>query len=291
MRRLSILIPTYNCICKELVSELQKQAAALPTDYEVIVADDGSTAPAVISQNRQVNALPCCRYVEHSPNVGRAAIRNYLARQAQYEWLVFIDSDMVVRRSDYVRQYAECGDNDVVYGGVSIGGDASQLSGNLRYRYEKHEEWRHTAAMRQASPYQDFHTANFMIRRERMLSTPFDERFRHYGYEDVLLGKQLQQQGVSISHIDNPLSFEVFEDNATFIGKTEEGLHTLHTFRSELHGYSRLTQFSERHRWAAPLLRLSHRLWGSHIRKQLTGANPSLLLFKIYKIGYFLSLR
>lgn len=289
MKKLSILIPTYNGVCTTLVGELQRQAEALGGDYEIIVADDGSTDIKTVEANRAINALPHCRYVEHQPNVGRAAIRNFLATQAHYDWLLFIDSDMVVCREDFVKRYAESPESDrVIDGGVVIG---NIIPGNLRSEYEKASEQAHTAERRQLSPYHDFHTANFLVQRDLMLAHPFDLRFRHYGYEDVLFGKQMKEAGVPITHIDNPLSFEVFESNADFISKTEEGLRTLYQFRNELQGYSRLLDFSNH--LSAPvawLLRMHHRLLGSWERRQLTGPHPSLTLFKAYKTGYFLSL-
>ena len=231
---LSILIPTYNGICTKLVSDLQAQAQELGITYEIIVADDGSTDSASVEANRAINALPHCRYVERTENVGRAAIRNFLATQAVHPWLLFIDSDMMVCRNDFLQRYANSDNiqaDSILYGGVTIG---QLIPGNLRSMYEKVSEHEHTPERRQQSPYHDFHTANFMAPRQLMLQYPFDQRFRHYGYEDVLFGKQMKQHAIPIIHIDNPLSFEVFETNADFVSKTEEGLRTLHQFRDEL---------------------------------------------------------
>ena len=261
---------------------LHEQAEALGIGYEIIVADDGSTDKAVVEENRQINALSHCRLIEQAENQGRAAIRNFLAQQAKYPWLVFIDSDMVVCREDYVRRYAETAGAAIVDGGVVIG---NVIPGNLRSLYEKAAEHEHTLEKRQQSPYQDFHTANFMIERELMLQHTFDERFRYYGYEDVLFGKAMQQAGIPITHIDNPLSFEVFEDNEAFVRKTEEGLRTLYTFREELKGYSRLLQTMSR--LPQGPLRLWHRLFGKLERQNLVGHHPSLLVFKLYKLGCF----
>ena len=46
IRSLSILIPTYNDPCFELVDTLRHQAEATGISYEIIVADDGSTSPS-----------------------------------------------------------------------------------------------------------------------------------------------------------------------------------------------------------------------------------------------------
>ena len=289
---LSILIPTYNDLCVKLVGALRRQAEQTGIDYEILVGDDGSTDASVVAGNRQIEQWEHCRYLIQPQNTGRAAIRNRLAKEARYDWLLFIDSDMTVVRPDYISLYAAQDDADVVDGGVTIGGDAEALRQNLRYLYEKASESEHTVEMRRKKPYQDFHTANFLIRRDLMLSHPFDERFRYYGYEDVLFGKQLRADHIAIKHIDNPMGFCTFESNPDFVSKTEEGLRTLYQFQSELRGYSRLITLVEGIHipLILSLIRLSHRLFGGLIRRNLCGRHPSLKLFGLYKLGYYTTL-
>ena len=287
MKELSILIPTYNDKCYQLVSDLHQQAMSLGIVYEIVVADDGSTDKDVLAFNRAIKTLPNCRLIELPLNSGRAAIRNFLTQQAQYSWLLFIDSDMTVCRQDFLKRYVSV-EGEVLYGGVVIG---KITKNNLRSLYEQSKEHEHTFEKRQQSPYQDFHTANFLIRRDLMVRYPFDERFKHYGYEDVLLGKYLQQDNIQIVHIDNPLSFEIFETNEAFVSKTEEGLRTLHQFQDELRGYSRLLDFTEHHQIVIAIVKWWHRLVGKWERRQLTGNAPILRLFSLYRLGYFLCLK
>ena len=287
MKNLSILIPTYNDVCCQLVNDLQSQAAALGIDYEIIVADDGSTDEAVLHQNRTINALHYCRLLERGMNSGRAVIRNVLASEARYPWLLFIDSDMTVCRTDFIERYISTV-GDVVYGGLVIRHTTRQ---NLRARYELSRASEHTLERRRQSPYHDFHTANFMIRRDLMLTHPFDERFSRYGYEDVLLGKTLQMNAIGIEHIDNPLSFEIFESNAAFVSKTEEGLQTLYSFRHELRGYSRMIDFTEQHPVVSVLIRCWHHIAKKWERRHLCSNAPTLCVFTLYRLGYFLSLK
>ena len=290
---LSILVPTYNDLCVNLVGDLRQQAEQAGIDYEILVGDDGSTNQDVVSENRQIGQWAHCHCLTQPRNTGRAAIRNRLAREARYDWLLFVDSDMTVVRPDYISQYAAQDDADVVDGGVAIGGDAEALKQNLRYLYEKTSESQHMAEMRRKNPYQDFHTANFLIRRDLMLSHPFDERFRYYGYEDVLFGKQLRADHIAITHIDNPMGFCTFESNPDFVAKTEEGLRTLYQFRSELRGYSRLITLVEGIHLPVilTLIRCWHRLFGKWERKCLCGTRPHLRLFSLYKLGYYSTLK
>ena len=290
MKDISILIPTYNHTCVELVQSLQQQASQLPISYEIIVADDGSTLPHTIEANRAINNYTNSRYIERPENAGRAAIRNYLAYQASKPWVLFIDSDMVVRRPDFLRRYVETPNEQAVWdGGISVGGDANLLKNNLRYHYERAAEHEHTADRRQQEPYRDFHTANFMAPKQLMTEYPFDLRFRHYGYEDVLFGMTLESHRIPIYHLDNPLSFEVFEENEQFLNKTEEGLRTLYTFRHELKDGSRLLQRMEHLGWMMPLLRLFHQTT-KKLERRILLRHPSLFLFSLYRLGYFSTL-
>ena len=151
MAELSILIPTFNDDCVSLVTGLQRQAASLHIDYEILVADDGSTNVTVKTSNRVISQLPHCRYMERPENVGRAAIRNFLASQARYSWLLFIDGDMVLSHPDYLQQYLHITRSPsprlfVAYGGLTI---APLQPGNLRSMYEHAAAPEHTLERRQ----------------------------------------------------------------------------------------------------------------------------------------------
>ena len=74
-KSLSILLPTYNCICTALVGELQRQCVAEGADFEIIVADDASPDKRFIAENRAIARLDGVRYIERERNVGRSAIR------------------------------------------------------------------------------------------------------------------------------------------------------------------------------------------------------------------------
>ncbi len=287
---LSILIPVFNDVCTTTVRILCAQAAAIEgLSYEIIVADDGSNDNDCIEANSPIAKLPHCQYIIREKNVGRASIRNFLAKQARYEWLLFIDGDMSIVTPNFISNYLESDAQEVIYGGYKVGkGDVR----NLRYVYEKSCESSHTVEERRKQPYKDFHTSNFMIRRKLMMEHRFDERFRQYGYEDVLFGKRLRQNSIGIQHIDNPVGFETFEDNVLFVEKTEEGLRTLHTFKDDLRGYIYLLTFVNgiHLNIMRSVIRLWHKMFGSLERSYLTGNNPNLTLFKIYKLGYYLTL-
>ena len=289
-KQLSILIPSYNNVCTGLVEELSRQAESLVAQglcYEILVADDGSDDATSLGLNERINTLPCSTFIKHTPNVGRARIRNFLLQQSRYQWLLFIDSDMTVYRHDFLSKYLSSMGEGVVYGGVSMDMADDSDRHNLRYIYELCAESDHTTDKRMAQPYHHFHTANFLVARGVMLAHPFDQRFRNYGYEDVLLGKQLKRDAVSIQHIDNPVSFQHFENNLHFVEKTEEGLRTLWQFHDELAGYNAVLDLLLRlPQPIRAMIRLMYRTFGPAMRRNLAGKSPWLTLFNIYKLGY-----
>lgn len=306
---LSILIPTYNHICTELVESLQAQVASLSNlEYEILVADDGSTDESTIEGNRSINRLENCRYIEREKNVGRAAIRNFLAQQAKHPWLLFIDSNMDVILSEYLSYYlnqikennADFEDSihikyGVIYGGYQIKRDdetKERLKNNLRYIFESRCTQNGDYRERQANPYRDFHTSNFIVQRNIILKYPLDERFYHYGYEDVLWGKTLKDNHILIKHIDNPLEYDHFIGNMSFVSKTEESLRTLYQFREELEGYSKIIDYAQRlKRWhLSHLCQKLFPLFSLPIKARLTGNKPSILWFNIYKLLYYIHL-
>lgn len=305
---LSILLPSYNNVCVSLVQALQRQADALwgkldkPFRYEIIVADDGSTDAACIDANRVIGDMLHCRYLRMEQNVGRAQIRNVLISESSGDYVLLIDSDLFLCDDNYLYKYATS-TADVVYGGTRIGGEGlvmvdneantEHLKGNLRYIYEKKAEPSHRAVFRQLRPNQEISVCNLYARRDIMEAHPFDSRFKAYGYEDVLFGKRLAESGIEVTHIDNPVLINEYEPNSVFVKKTEEAILTLCRFEQDLEGYSNLkTKVSTLGRYIPlSLFRLWHRIMKNKEKRNLTGSKPSLLLFKLYKLGFFLENR
>lgn len=305
---LSILLPSYNNVCVSLVQALQRQADVLwgkldkPFRYEIIVADDCSTDAACIDANRVIGDMLHCRYLRMEQNVGRAQIRNVLISESSGDYVLLIDSDLFLCDDNYLYKYATS-TADVVYGGTRIGGEGlamvdneantENLKGNLRYIYEKKAEPSHRAVFRQLRPNQEISVCNLYARRDIMEAHPFDSRFKAYGYEDVLFGKRLAESGIEVTHIDNPVFINEFEPNSVFVKKTEEAILTLCRFEQDLEGYSNLkTKVTTLGRYIPlSLFRLWHRIMKNKEKRNLTGSKPSLLLFKLYKLGFFLENR
>lgn len=288
---ISILIPTFNDDCRGLVGSLISQAERIKgLEWEILVADDASTNTAVAEANSTIGKLEGCRYIRRSTNTGRSVIRNFLAQEARGEWLLFIDADLVMVRNDFLKTYIDATAHaEVICGGYQV---LKGPDGNLRYLYEHAAEKNNSVKQRLKHPYHNFCASSFMIKRNIFLQYPFDSRFYKYGYEDVLLGRELSEAGITITHIDAPIGFLEYESNAYFLKKAEEAMETLYQFRDSLQGYS-------------PILNIANRIQGNLLgtifqkifkwkrdawKSNLLSNQPSLFIFKLYKLGYYISL-
>ena len=294
---LSILIPVYNDVAAPLVEALWKQAEAVEgLEYEIVVADDGSFDPLIVKMNMETCRNLGCRYVKWKHHICRAAMRNDLARLGRYDWRLMVDTRVRPVRDDFIRRYLESGarEGEVVIGGVEVDGGAASrrlYRRNLRFRYEKHEQPKHSAAKRAERPYASFRATNFFHHRSVLERVPYDEDIMTYGYEDVMLGKALREAGIRVAHIDNPVAYMSFECNRDYIYKVNESMYTLALLAPKLRGYSPLLAAYDRLRrfGVVTLLSYWHELFGP-AERWLLCRMPSLTLLKMYKLGLFVSL-
>ena len=292
MRMLSILIPTKDYDCHILVEELHRQGESLGLPYEIIIGEDG-TAEENLRQNTMADSLTHCRRIIKKTNIGRAAIRNLLARESRYPNLIFIDCDAVVEKDDFLRLYADAlKDYDVVCGALYHANEQPNDECSLRYRYEKEADKQRDAVTRSKAPYDKFTTFNFAIKKDIFTSILFNESITRYGYEDALFGKELERRGIPIGHIDNKLLHSGLESNAVFLAKSEQALATLLTIEDRMESTPLLATLRKmRALHLENIFMIYWNLRKKSLRRNLLGRKPSLLKFKIYKLGYYISLQ
>ena len=285
---LSILIPTKDYNCRILIEELSRQGERLNVPYEILLGEDGSSYES-IEQNRPLEQLPKCRIIEYRENQGRARIRNRLAEEARYENLIFIDSDAIVEKKDYLETYLaalQC--CDIVCGGLYHPVIIPSPDCTLRYKYEKDADKKRPASVREKNPYNNFSTFNFAIKRTLFLSVRFDENITEYGYEDTLFGHQIKAFGYPIKHIDNPLLHTGLESNRLYLKKIEQSLKTLYTIREDIDTTPLLMAYRRLRK--VRMVAFYAWLWRSTqtiLYDNLMGEKPSLFVFKLYKLGYY----
>jgi glycosyltransferase involved in cell wall biosynthesis len=222
----SVLIPVYNWNLSRLARALQTEieSAQLDDQIEIVVADDCSTDAELRAANKALfGAAPAAgtRYLELDRNLGRAAVRNFLAAQSSGQFLLFLDSDVAPDNADFLRRYLEharANAWDVVCGGISYAQRVLNDRGYDFYVYMSSRAALHPVAIRNRLPWRWIFTSNIMIRRRALEATVFDERFTGYGYEDIEWGIRLAR-AFRVLHIENPVSHLGLLDQRSLLEK------------------------------------------------------------------------
>src|SRR5690554_8211766 len=114
---LSILIPVYNFNCVALVEALHSQCTSEKIPFEILVLDD--TSKLLKEENRAINKLDHCQYIESELHYGGYKIRRDLCKRARFENLLFIDSKAIVECPEYMQNYDQRPNQaDVLIGGM-----------------------------------------------------------------------------------------------------------------------------------------------------------------------------
>ena len=290
MEALSILIPVYNWDCTQLIKDLHFQGLTLGIPYEIIVADDCSTDKELRDKSRLVaETHENCRYFGLPHNIGRAAIRNFMADKSNFDKLLFLDCDAEVKDKQFLKKYMEASHRaSVVCGGLTHPDEIPMKGQELRYLYEKNAAFERSAGFRSQNPYLRFTSFSFLIEKEAFMKIRFDESYVRYGYEDVQFGHELERNGVSILHIDNPLAHVGLDESASYLNKTRQAVQNAFDHKNEIGDSSKLlTHYNKvlklRMRW---VFRFIWVFFQKSMEKNLLGPKPKLRIFSLYKLCY-----
>lgn len=290
---ISVCIPVFNHCVVPLVEAVRRQSEGLALEVETVCIDDHSDSGWLI-RNEALEGM--CTYVKLPENVGRARIRNLFLQHARGEYMLFLDNDSILPEG-FLQRYAAMLEAKpcAVVGGRIYPPESDDRQHHLRYAYGTRAESR-PAAEREKHPYQSFMTNNFMIRREVLEQIRFDERISLYGHEDTLFGYRLQQAGIAIDHIDNPVVNGEVETNADFLRKTIDGVHSLAAIYRFMEGDENFVQSVRLLRAYRKLRLLRWPIRWVHLytrvrseRSFLAGKSFSMTLFNFYKLGTFIN--
>ncbi|HLA54980.1 MAG TPA: glycosyltransferase [Flavobacterium sp.] len=290
----SILIPTYNYKVFPLVSELHSQCMAADINYEIIALDDASSL--FHSENNEINALDNCRYEILPANIGRSSIRNLLAKKAKYDWLLFLDADVFPKSRDFISEYLchICSVEKVINGGLLYQEQKPEKNRIFRWVYGSKREAL-SKMQRETNPYLSFLTLNFLIHKMVFDKVTFNETIPNLRHEDTLFSFDLMKANVKVEHIDNPvyhLGLDAFE---CAMRKENESLVALkYLLKHDLLSadYVRIARYytTIKSLKMSPLFAAFHKLTKPLFTKNLSGENPSLFIFDLYRLGYLFTI-
>ena len=223
---ISVCIPIYNFDVTALVTALLNQIERSKFQVELILIDDHSS-----SAYRKINEQLCSTttYIKLDQNIGRAKIRNLFLHYAKFEHLLFLDCDSLIHHNDYLEHYISTLKKEahpVICGGRVYPESQPERGRILRWKYGHAKESK-TAKERMLNPNSSFMTNNFLVRRDILETTLFDEKIVTHGHEDTLFGFELKQKGIPIYHIENPILNGDIDINTTYLEKMETGMVNL----------------------------------------------------------------
>jgi len=292
---LSILIPIFNYNSYPLVNELHKYCLESKIHFEILCQDDASNE--FLDDNQRINSIENCNFSRNNSNLGRGTNINLLVEKAKFEWLLVMDCDTFPTQNDFIRNYIFQINNDekVVFGGIEYQKEKPAQDKLLRWYYGNARESL-SVEKRNTNPNIKALTSNILIQKNVFKSTKFDESITKYGYEDLVFLYNLKKKGIVVKHIDNPTYHLGLETSKQFLDKTKTALENLKiitvtnsSVSSEsklLRIYNLLVRIS--------LVRFIAFLFKKNERKMeqnLLSKSPSLLLFDLYKLGYYCGIK
>lgn len=289
---ITICIPIYNFDVSSLVQKLSEQITQV--NAEIIIIDDCSFPKYLI-----LNEKICSQhtYIKLPINVGRSKIRNQFLKHSKFEHLLFLDCDSKINSKKYISNYINFIENnkyDVIFGGRVYPNDCSNRNYMLSWKYGVLTESK-SAKTRGLNSYKSFMSNNFLITKKVFNKVKFDERLTKYGHEDTLFSYTIKNNGLQITHIENPVLNGDIEDNTTFLRKTEIGISNLHLIlenqkSNDFFKHIALIHFYERIK-AKKLENIAYYIFTlckPILRFTLVKGYINLKLFSFYKLGLFI---
>jgi GT2 family glycosyltransferase len=197
----SVIIPSFNRrrdLVRCIVS-LQKQTSVT---LEIIVVDDCSE-----DDTREFLSLNCSdvRVISCIRRYGPSHLRNFGLREANGEFILFLDSDVVLPRKDIVQKMVEALSHDRNIG--EIGGEIpiylnimDEARGKRRDLFGKNHNViskKHETSVNQMKDCTYLATCNCMVRKEVAFEVGGFDPYYKFGGEDADFGFSILQKGYS----------------------------------------------------------------------------------------------
>jgi len=291
---LSVLIPIYNFSVVNLVNDLLSQFEKCVIDFEIRLYDDCS-AIATNELNTVIAGKFGVVYSVLPQNLGRAKIRNLLAKEALFEYLLFLDCDCALCSNNFIKTYAD----------LLIGSTVFAANGGRKYKSfanydpENYLHWlvgknreEKTAFERSGKPYGSFMLDNLLIQKQVFDIILLDDKIDTYGHEDTKFGFDLERRNIEILHLDNPTYHIGLNSAHEFLEKSNLAVIVLCKIIAN-EGIGKATSLYKMYDLLKKCMisgpaYYALSLFNSLIRKNLLSANPSLYCFDLYKLQIML---
>jgi hypothetical protein len=217
-----------------------------------------------------------------------------LAEQAKYDWLLFLDADVIPVTSAFIQHYIDAiQPNTVIFGGYQYEKESTDATKILRYRYGKEREEKY-ASERNKNPYTYVFSGNMLVPKSIFLNFNYQANEKNYGM-DIYFGYQLYQHHISVLHLDNPILHLGLETNEVYFQKALQGVESRKKYLLHEKGVDQMNPlvqayFKLKKMGLIKLAAVGFKIVAPFLKKNILSTNPKLVFFDIYRLGYLCSL-
>ncbi|SHI62350.1 glycosyltransferase family 2 protein [Flavobacterium terrae] len=293
---ISILIPVYNYNISSLLDKINSEITLNNISCEVIVIDDCSTQLETSKINKENCAKYSYEYLKNESNKGRTISRKILANKANFDWLLFLDSDVLPCDINFIQNYLNeiNKDVEVVIGGIKYERKDIDSSTIFRYKYGINREEK-TSTERNKKVYSSIFSGNLFIKKNIFLTNNYNGEKNIYGLDNYF-SYNLFINKSKVLHIDNPTYHLGLESNEDFFNKSISSLETRIELLKNKPLIEKTDSIIKAYKFCVKyniniIANIIFKMTGPFLKKLVISNNPNLLAFDLYRLGYICKLK
>jgi len=261
--------------------------------FEIIVCEDASIK--FTDKNEKISEFNNTYYFKLAKNIGRTALRTLLASKTKYNWLLFLDADVLPKKENFIEKYIHSikeMESDVFFGGICYEKKKPKSNKILRWKYGKEREAK-TVSERKKNPYFVI-SQNLLIKKEVFIATNILHE-NYYGL-DNFFSNQLKRLNATVTHINNPVLHFGLEENNVFLKKALKAIETTvilekkgmmdDNLRPIQKSYLHLKKYRALNSFSFIISKFKPKMEHNFI----TG-NPNLFWFDLYRLNYYIQIK
>lgn len=287
---ISVLIPIYNYNVLGLVNEIHDQLMDCKIPFEIICLDDGSD-DHFVKENTEIKNHSNTSLIVSRSNQGRIKSRQILSEQAKYNWLLYLDSDVMPKHEVFMSNYLKFVNSkyEAVFGGICYKRNKPEKDYILRWKYGIFKEEKN-AETRNKNKYKNIVSANMLIKKELFKSINSKIEFEGYGLDNYFSALMKEMNTIPY-HIDNEVIHLGIEKSEVYLIKTEKAVinliklykeHKIEAKENDLFSFFVMLKRFQLHY----IFSAFFSFFKSAMKKNLIGKHPSISLLQLYKISF-----
>lgn len=196
-----VIIPTFNNSQTLPLTLRALLAQQLPPDWKVriLISDDGSTDNTVAVARQLCQASAWSYQVIEGTHIGAAGARNRALNRSSADIIFFLGADIILKQSalySHLYWHFEHPDKNQAALGIVLWDPRIvptllmewMIHGGSQNNYDE------ILGTIWADPKHFFYGSHISLKRQILKNSQFQEAYRHYGWEDIDLGRRLAEQ-------------------------------------------------------------------------------------------------